>query len=158
MNWSPVRLLHTDEANAERGVAAPPSVVAHDYPRRDFVVRRLLAIVDVLAIVAALAIALRYGDQYGVVDTPPRLEWLLPILPAWVVLFKVYGLYDRDIKRISHTTVDDLPHILHALIIGTLLMWTYYAFVAPLPTKLSFRELVIPSGRCSSATTPASGC
>jgi exopolysaccharide biosynthesis polyprenyl glycosylphosphotransferase len=136
-------LIPAQEPETEPQVLVPPSVVADDYPRRDFVVRRLLAIVDVLAVSAAVAIALRFGDQYGVVDTPPRMTWLLPILPAWVVLFKLYGLYDRDIKRISHTTVDDLPHILHALVIGTLLMWTYFAFVPPLPTKLSFRELVI---------------
>jgi exopolysaccharide biosynthesis polyprenyl glycosylphosphotransferase len=119
------------------------SVVADQYPRRDFVVRRLLAVVDVAAITMALALALRYGPQYGVVDTPPRLEWLLPFLPVWVVLFKLYGLYDRDVKRISHTTIDDLPWIFHALVIGTLLMWTYYAFLPPLPTNLSRDELLI---------------
>lgn len=120
-----------------------PSVVADQYPRRDFVVRRLLALVDMVAIAAAVALALRYGPQYGLVDTPARLEWLFPFLPAWVVLFKLYGLYDRDVKRVSHTTIDDLPWIFHALVIGTLLMWVYYAYIPPLATNLSRDELLI---------------
>jgi exopolysaccharide biosynthesis polyprenyl glycosylphosphotransferase len=119
------------------------NVVAADYPRRDFVVRRLLAVVDLLSICAALALALRFGDQWQVFPSQPRLLWLLPLLPFWLLLFKLYGLYDRDVKRVNHTTVDDLPWLFHAFVIGTLLMWTYYAFVPPLDTKLSFRELAI---------------
>ena len=137
-----VRVLPQDQEPAATPRYAP-SIVADQYPRRDFVVRRLLAVSDVVAITVALALALRYGPQYGVVDTPPRLEWLLPFLPVWVVLFKLYGLYDRDVKRVSHTTIDDMPYVFHALVIGTLLMWSYYAFVPPLPTKLAFHELVI---------------
>ena len=34
-------------------------------------------------------------------------------------LFKAYGLYDRDMKRISHTTIDDLPWLFHACVVGT---------------------------------------
>ena len=42
---------------------------------------------------------------------------------VWLIVFKLYGLYDRDIKRISHATLDDLPWLFHALLIGTLLFW-----------------------------------
>ena len=49
----------------------------------------------------------------------------LPTLPVWLVVFKLYGLYDRDIKRISHATLDDLPWLFHALLIGGLLFWVY---------------------------------
>ena len=42
-----------------------------------------------------------------------------------LVLFKLYGLYDRDVKRISHSTVDDLPWLFHATVIGALLLWLY---------------------------------
>ena len=37
-------------------------------------------------------------------------------------MFKAYGLYDRDIKRISHATVDDLPWIFHAMLLGCILL------------------------------------
>jgi exopolysaccharide biosynthesis polyprenyl glycosylphosphotransferase len=49
----------------------------------------------------------------------------LVALPLLIVLFKIYGLYDRDVKRISHSTVDDLPWLLHATMIGALLTWLY---------------------------------
>ena len=34
---------------------------------------------------------------------------------------------DRDAKRVSHGTLDDLPWVFHAVVIGTLLMWLYYS-------------------------------
>jgi exopolysaccharide biosynthesis polyprenyl glycosylphosphotransferase len=133
-----IRLLPGPDEQAEA-----PSIVSAHYPRRDFVVRRLLALVDIVAITVALTVAIYFGDQHGVVPDSPRILWLLPFLPVWLILLKLYGLYDRDVKRISHTTVDDLPWIFHALVIGTLVMWVYYAWIPDLPTKLSFRELVI---------------
>ena len=42
------------------------------------------------------------------------------------MLFKAYGLYDRDMKRISHSTVDDVPWVFHALLVGSLLFWGYF--------------------------------
>jgi exopolysaccharide biosynthesis polyprenyl glycosylphosphotransferase len=42
------------------------------------------------------------------------------------VLFKGYGLYDRDHKRISHATLDELPWVFHALLVGSLLFWLYF--------------------------------
>jgi exopolysaccharide biosynthesis polyprenyl glycosylphosphotransferase len=56
------------------------------------------------------------------------------------VLFKAYGLYDRDMKRISHSTVDDLPWLFHALLVGSLLFWLYFR---ALPARdVNARELL----------------
>jgi exopolysaccharide biosynthesis polyprenyl glycosylphosphotransferase len=44
----------------------------------------------------------------------------------WLFLFKLYGLYDRDLKRVSHSTVDDVPWLFHGVVIGTLLTWLVY--------------------------------
>ena len=63
--------------------------------------------------------------------------WGLVTLPAWVLLFKSYGLYDRDAKRVSDSTGDDRPWIFHALVIGGL----FYK-LAP-PENLLFREGLI---------------
>ena len=52
-----------------------------------------------------------------------RLAWGLLTLPAWILVFKAYGLYDRDGKRVSHSTVDDVPWLFHALVIGSLGLW-----------------------------------
>jgi exopolysaccharide biosynthesis polyprenyl glycosylphosphotransferase len=60
-------------------------------------------------------------------------------LPGWAVLFKAYGLYDRDLKRISHTTVDDLPGLFHALVVGGLLLWALFR-VLPVH-QLVFEEI-----------------
>jgi exopolysaccharide biosynthesis polyprenyl glycosylphosphotransferase len=44
-----------------------------------------------------------------------------------VLVFRSYGLYERDAKRVSHTTIDDLPSLVHSVLVGTLLMGVLYA-------------------------------
>jgi exopolysaccharide biosynthesis polyprenyl glycosylphosphotransferase len=58
-----------------------------------------------------------------------------------IVLFKLYGLYDRDVKRISHSTVDDIPWLFHATVIGGLLFWVY-AKVSPMG-RLDLQETLL---------------
>lgn len=94
---------------------------AREFPlrlRRDYVLRRLLAISDALAIVLALAMAFVIVRR-GLIE----FTWALLLLPVWTLLFKLYGLYDRDGRRVSHSTVDELPWIFHALVTGGLLGW-----------------------------------
>jgi exopolysaccharide biosynthesis polyprenyl glycosylphosphotransferase len=108
-------------ANGGPSGARLQRVVARRYGERDAAVRRFLAAADVLGVVVAMAIAL-------LVFTDHRAEfvWGLALLPIWIIVFKAYGLYDRDLKRISHRTVDDLPWLFHAVLIGSLLMLAYY--------------------------------
>jgi exopolysaccharide biosynthesis polyprenyl glycosylphosphotransferase len=101
-------------------------VVAHRYGPRDVAVRRALALADVVAISAALAVALLLASYY-----PQEFLWGLTSLPVWIVVLKAYGLYDRDIKRISHGTVDDLPWIFHAVLVGSILLFGYYRLTPP---------------------------
>jgi exopolysaccharide biosynthesis polyprenyl glycosylphosphotransferase len=62
----------------------------------------MLAMADVTAgIVASLLIA----------SSTARLTWSLALLPGWVVLAKLLGLYDRDQRSVRHLTVDELPTI-----------------------------------------------
>src|SRR5438045_206467 len=77
---------------------------------RDFVLRRMLAFADAFGIVMALVVAV---TLVGVGGALPKLLWGLATLPVWIVLFKVYGLYDRDGKRVSHSTVDEIPRLFH---------------------------------------------
>jgi exopolysaccharide biosynthesis polyprenyl glycosylphosphotransferase len=98
-------------------------VVARSWGRRDFLTRRLLAVADTFGIVIAMGAA---SLSVGIRELPLGLVLLsLPTLPVWLIIFKLYGLYDRDIKRISHATLDDLPWLFHALLIGGLLFWVY---------------------------------
>ena len=39
--------------------------------------------------------------------------WSLLLLPAWVLLAKIEGLYDADSPRIWHLTTDEASDIFH---------------------------------------------
>jgi exopolysaccharide biosynthesis polyprenyl glycosylphosphotransferase len=107
--------------------------------RRDWTFRRLLALADCLAIALSAALSLAFFEPPG--DPWGQLAVGLATLPFWVVLFKLYGLYDRDAQRVSHATVDDIPWIFHSLVIGSL---GSYALVRVLPvTPYSRREGVV---------------
>ncbi|SRR5579875_78884 len=90
---------------------------------RDPALRRLLATGDAVAIVLGLAFALAVAPLGG--GLGPRLLWGLLAMPLVVLVFKLYGLYDRDVKRISHSTVDELPSLAHAIAVAVLLLWVY---------------------------------
>jgi exopolysaccharide biosynthesis polyprenyl glycosylphosphotransferase len=120
-----------------------PSVVATTWGRRDALTRRLLAAADLVGLLGALTAASAIvGTSQGTRDAEfDLLVASLPTLPVWLVLFKLYGLYDRDIKRVSHATFDDLPWLFHALLIGGLLLWGYFKL---LPVhQLTFAESVV---------------
>ncbi len=69
---------------------------------RDALRRRLLALADLIAAVgASIVIASSSADAF----------WALALLPAWVVIAKLIGLYDRDHAAIRHLTIDELPSI-----------------------------------------------
>lgn len=101
-------------------------IVATDRRPRDYLLRRALALADLLAVVGAGSMALAVSpDASGVVG----LLSLLATLPLWLVLFRLYGLYERDVKRVTASALDDLPALFHAFVVGTLLVWLYLRLV-----------------------------
>src|SRR6201989_1634653 len=98
----------------DRELGARPARVG-----KDVALRRLLAAGDAVAVILALAIALM---RPGMSSAGHRLLWGLVAVPLMMVLFKLYGLYDRDVKRISYSTADDLPRLFHATVIGSLIL------------------------------------
>jgi exopolysaccharide biosynthesis polyprenyl glycosylphosphotransferase len=82
--------------------------------------RRALALGDVAAVLAALGLAVLVS---GRTDRGSAMLLGAALAPAWVLLFKLYGLYDRDDRRISHATVDDAPWVFHAVLVGALGVW-----------------------------------
>ena len=68
--------------------------------------RRMLAMADVLAVSAAAVFVGLWGS--GVAGA------LLLVLsaPIWIVTAKLAGLYDRDHRTLRHLTVDELPWLL----------------------------------------------
>jgi exopolysaccharide biosynthesis polyprenyl glycosylphosphotransferase len=89
---------------------------------RDWALRRLFAGGDTVAILLALLIALTLPQRPRLVH---QLLWGLAAVPLMLVVFKLYGLYDRDARRIGHSAIDDLPWLFHAAVIGGLILWLY---------------------------------
>lgn len=104
---------------------------------RTYTLRRLLLVSDAIAIAVALGLALKLAGAHG--RSIADLGWGLLSLPVWALLFKTYGLYDRDDKRISHSTVDDVPWVFHVLVVGSLGLWAFYR-VSP------YDELILAEG------------
>ena len=77
----------------------------------------------------------------GVPAAGRRILWGVVAVPLMMVLFKLYGLYDRDVKRISYSTVDDLPWLFHATVIGSLIFWLYARY-SPMH-RLDFAEILL---------------
>lgn len=118
------------------GVVAVDSARNAVRVNRDAVLRRALAGGDAAAVLLALALALVLPNQ----GHSHNLFWGMAAVPLMIFLFKLYGLYDRDVKRISHSTVDDIPWLLHASLIGTLLLWLYSRYT-PLH-RLDFADVL----------------
>src|SRR5579862_3051934 len=102
--------------------AAPRGEVKRRFKTPDPILRRLLAAGDALSIVSALGVAAIAGEMS---DRGGQLLWGVAAIPLFLLIFKLYGLYDRDVKRVTHSTVDDLPWLFHATLVGGLLLWLY---------------------------------
>jgi exopolysaccharide biosynthesis polyprenyl glycosylphosphotransferase len=48
----------------------------------------------------------------------------LATLPLWVVAAKLYGLYDKDEERATHSTADEFVTVFHLVTVG---VWTFFA-------------------------------
>ena len=48
----------------------------------------------------------------------------LLLLPLWAVIAKLYGLYDRDEARATHTTADEVVSVFHLITVG---LWLFFA-------------------------------
>jgi exopolysaccharide biosynthesis polyprenyl glycosylphosphotransferase len=66
----------------------------------------MLALADaVAALLASAALGLLFGSDFA------HLLWSALLVPLWLLLAKIQGLYDRDHRALRHVTVDELPAI-----------------------------------------------
>ena len=90
---------------------------------RGWLVRRVLLAADLVGLAAALLIAeflLPFGQpKIGRVDQGLEVSLFLLSLPVWVVMAKLYGLYDQDEERTDHSTADDFTEVFHMVTVGT---------------------------------------
>jgi exopolysaccharide biosynthesis polyprenyl glycosylphosphotransferase len=94
---------------------------------RDTALRRALLAGDLAALVLAAGVAFLAEPPRG----GGRELWItLAFLPFVPLLAKLYGLYEGNSRRISHSTIDDIPDIFHVLLIGTLGLWGFLKLFA----------------------------
>ena len=126
---NPIEGLSRDRETAARAPGGQPAALASETASgadrvrarqraaerfwRDVRLRRMLAFADLGAgAVASLLVA----------GSAPRAMWALALLPGWVVIAKLFGLYDRDQRSIRHLTVDELSAIAAWAAAGTAML------------------------------------
>jgi exopolysaccharide biosynthesis polyprenyl glycosylphosphotransferase len=95
--------------------------------RRGWLVRRALLAADILGLLTAFfATELLFAEDHlaGGVGIGAKLAIFIAWLPAWVVAAKLYGLYDRDEERATHSTADEVVNVFHLITVG---VWFFYA-------------------------------
>jgi exopolysaccharide biosynthesis polyprenyl glycosylphosphotransferase len=95
--------------------------------RRGWLVRRMLLLADVVALATAFFIAeLVFGAGSGSNNQfQPGLEYalLLATLPGWILIARLYGLYEQDEERTHHPTTDELSRVFHLVTVGAWLLF-----------------------------------
>jgi len=111
----------------------PWATAASSARRRGALLRRLLACGDWLALIVALCVATALTHTTDIGD----LFWAALFSPAWLLVIKLHGLYDNDHRRIRHSTLDELPSLISASALGTIVLDGLLAIspVGPLSPK-----------------------
>ncbi len=91
---------------------------------RGWLLRRMLLLDDLVGLVTAFVVAGAIAPSG--VGLEPRLEYLMFVasLPIWIVVAKLYGLYENDQRRTDHSSVDDTMNVFHLVTVGT---WLFFA-------------------------------
>lgn len=113
--------------------------------RRGWLVRRALVAADLFGLSVAFATA---SAVFGVGGAHTNHlgqvgEYVLfaLALPAWIVVARLYGLYDRDEERTDHSTVDDFSGVFHLVTVTTWLLYAV-AYVTPV-AKPAFPKFLV---------------
>jgi exopolysaccharide biosynthesis polyprenyl glycosylphosphotransferase len=96
--------------------------------RRGWLVRRMLLAADVVGLVSAFLLVEWFATQHGglgSVDARSEIAVFFASIPGWIVVAKVYGLYDKDEERTDHSTADDFVGVFHMVTVCTWLFWAF---------------------------------
>jgi exopolysaccharide biosynthesis polyprenyl glycosylphosphotransferase len=89
--------------------------------------RRALLVADLVGLTSAYAVAeVAFGADPasgGNLGVFVELAVFVAALPCWVAAAKLGGLYARDERQTSHSTVDELVHVAAAVTVGT---WLFF--------------------------------
>jgi exopolysaccharide biosynthesis polyprenyl glycosylphosphotransferase len=86
----------------------------------------MLLAADVTALLVAFSateVLFRGSAVVGGVSTLTKAVIFVLVLPAWIVGAKLYGLYDRDEERATHSTADEVISVFHLVTVGVLLFY-----------------------------------
>jgi exopolysaccharide biosynthesis polyprenyl glycosylphosphotransferase len=109
------------EAERQQPAPVPFDTEGHgpnESRRRGALLRRLLALGDLGALLGALCIVTAASSTTDV----GVFFWAVLFSPSWVIVLKLHGLYDKDHRRIRHSTLDELPSLISASVLGTLVL------------------------------------
>jgi exopolysaccharide biosynthesis polyprenyl glycosylphosphotransferase len=99
-------LIRVRDTRGAQARIDPLPAAPQRWTARDPLRRRLLALADAGAVLAAAGSFVFLGAGGGAAFAA------LVSLPLWILIAKLYGLYDRDHGALRHLTVDELPSIL----------------------------------------------
>jgi exopolysaccharide biosynthesis polyprenyl glycosylphosphotransferase len=106
------------EPAPEPGGEKAPRLSRIDSRQRGAMLRRLLATGDWAALLGTLCLVTAATSA----TTIATLFWAVLLSPAWILVVKFHGLYDNDHRRIRHSTLDELPALVSASVLGTLVL------------------------------------
>jgi exopolysaccharide biosynthesis polyprenyl glycosylphosphotransferase len=110
--------------------------------RRGWLVRRMLLGADVIGLLVSMLFAewvVSANSNVGAVDAVTETLLLVASIPGWIIVAKLYGLYEKDEERTDHSTTDDFAGVFHVVTVCTWLFWagTYLTGIAhPTAPKL----------------------
>ena len=105
--------------------------------------RRMLACADVIAVMlGSLSLGFLIGNNVA------ALFWSIALAPAWVLLAKLAGLYDRDQRSLRHLTVDEIPLLLVWAVLGSTGVALFMQLPIPgsLPSAEAARLVIVTFG------------
>jgi exopolysaccharide biosynthesis polyprenyl glycosylphosphotransferase len=81
----------------------------------------MLLLADVLGLVSALLLAEWLVDVHaaGTLAAGAEIVLFLVSVPAWLVVARLYGLYERDEESADHSTVDEFVGVFHMITVCT---------------------------------------
>jgi exopolysaccharide biosynthesis polyprenyl glycosylphosphotransferase len=101
----------------------------------------MLLAADVAALLVAFFVTeALFRNPASPVGSGTRALIFVLMLPVWVLAAKLYGLYDRDEERATHSTADEVVSVFHLITVG---VWGFFAtswlvgLAHPAQTKLA---------------------
>jgi exopolysaccharide biosynthesis polyprenyl glycosylphosphotransferase len=117
-----------DEPRPDHHVAALPRQTSNEW--RESLLRRMLASGDILAVLfGALWIGFFAGGNVS------AFFWVVALVPAWVILAKMLGLYVRDQRALRHLTIDETAPLAVWALLGSAGVVLFFRL--PVPGSLS---------------------